>query len=128
MNRRTQRLEQMEIETLVEEAFRDLVEKYGFSLVTKNHGRELFFDFNRASETVSISIEVGSRPIVEIIEPIPQTGEDAVPWAEKNGVQRSRRFPKLEMTRNFKDLEGYLQEMATRLFSKEIDWLARSSK
>jgi hypothetical protein len=40
-------------------------------------------------------METGGHPIVELFYPSAETGEAPVPWAERNGVQRSRRIPRL---------------------------------
>ena len=116
----------MDFKSVIEEKFRFLVTDYGFSVAVNDYGREVFFTFDRGIETVSISVEAGSNPIVEIFEPVSESGDKAVPWAEKNGVKRSRRFPKLGITTNFKEESSYIQEMATQLAKTEREWLEKA--
>ncbi|MCP4142972.1 MAG: hypothetical protein GY755_22235 [Chloroflexi bacterium] len=80
----------------VAEAFRFLEEKYGFSKPEiENLGREVFVHFHRNDETISISMEAGSKPLIELFLLCEGTGEAPVPWAERNGKKRYRRFPKI---------------------------------
>ncbi len=47
------------------------------------------------NQTVPISCEMGSMPIIELFYPCSEISEASVPWAEKNGVARARRIPQL---------------------------------
>ncbi|GAB1263815.1 hypothetical protein [Aurantivibrio infirmus] len=83
-------------------AFGFLKERYGFSEPeTESLGREVFVRFHRNDETVSISFEAGSQPLVELFLICEGTEEKPVPWAERNGKQRYRKFPKLSKSQNF---------------------------
>jgi hypothetical protein len=49
------------------EAFSFLTQNYGFSEPeVKDYGREIFVYFNRNDETVSVSMEIGAEPLIEI--------------------------------------------------------------
>ena len=100
-----------------------LIDDYGFSLTTRDYGREIYFDFERGLKTVSISLELGSEPIVEIFGPVSQFGGEIVPWAEKDGINRGRRFLKTRAMRDISDRDAYVQEIAERLIKDEREWL-----
>lgn len=84
------------------DAFSFLNVKYGFSEPeVENLGREVFVYFHRNDETVSISIEAGSEPVMELFLLCEGTSEKAVPWAARNGKPRFRKFPKLSVKNEF---------------------------
>jgi hypothetical protein len=85
-------------------AFRRLVDVYGFGQpVIKPIGRESFVRYFKGTREVCISYEDGASPLVELFYPSSETGERPTPWAEKDGVQRSRRFPRLEVAEPFSE-------------------------
>lgn len=102
----------------VVDAFGFLVERYGFSKPeVESLGREVFVRFHRNDETVSISKEAGSAPLIELFLMCEGTNEMAVPWAERNGKQRYRRFPKLSRGKSF------FQNGPREFEEIESDWL-----
>lgn len=92
-------------------------------------GRETFVRFHRGDRTVSIAFEPGSSPTIELFYPVEGTDDDPVPWAERNGVARARRIPRLNVrTKPYRDeatLKQSLKVLAKALFDVEADWLAR---
>jgi len=122
-------MERNDLVQKIEEAFSFLRTKYGFGYpVVKDYGRELFVEFERNAETISISIEVGSAPLVEVFIPVEGTAYKSVPWTAKNNIQRTRLFPKLKISRKFmpNDSEAvteYLAEMAEQLDVTQAEWL-----
>jgi len=122
-------MERNHLVQMIEEAFSFLRAKYGFgNPVVKDYGRELFVEFERNADTISISIEVGSTPLVEVFIPVEGTAYKPVPWASKNNIQRARLFPRLKISRKFvpNDSEAvaeYLAEMAEQLDATQAEWL-----
>ena len=115
-------------EQTVIDSFRFLQDKYGFSTpVAEDFGREIFVRYRRADQIVSISWEIGSSPITEIFYPSAETGAAPVPWASRDGVQRSRRFPKVRPATRFTNDETsmvkYLEESAREFEEIEATWL-----
>ena len=116
-------------EKSVNNNFRYLQEKYGFSAaaVVEDYGREIFVRYERNYQTVSISYEYGSSPLIEIFYPSSETGDKPVPWASKNNVQRSRRFSKTRPKSHFSDdetsIEKYIEEIALEFEKIESKWL-----
>lgn len=114
-------------------AFEFLIARYAFDeLEYEAIGREAFVRFHRGHQTVSIAIEPGSPPIVELFYPSSETGEPPLWWAERHGVPRSRRIPRLHVHERFNqpDAEGllrYLRACAEALERAEPDWLNSSS-
>jgi hypothetical protein len=100
------------------DSFRFLNEKYSFSEPEiENLGREIFIRFHRNDETVSISMEAGSAPIVELFLLCEGTKEKFVPWAARNNKSRFRKFPNLVATKDF------FTEAPKELERVESDWL-----
>lgn len=115
-------------EKTVLDSFRFLQDKYGFSEpVANDYGREMFINYDRANQTVSISYEFDGSPRIEILYPSVETRDRPVPWAEKNNVQRSRRFPKYKIAIRFSDDENsmpkYIKEMSLEFEKVESSWL-----
>ena len=116
-------------ENVVKEEFHFLQRKYGFSSpVTEDYGREIFIKFERNAQTISISLEYGTSPLIEIFYPSSETGDKPTPWASKDGVERSRRFPKLKINTKYSDenensVKGYIKEMSCVFEEKEAEWL-----
>lgn len=115
-------------EKTVVENFRFLQDRDGFSApVTNDYGREIFIRYERANQTVSISYEFGNSPLIEIFYPTAETGAAPIPWAVKDGVQRSRRFPKLQLTLRFSgddtSMVKYIEELAVKFEEAESQWL-----
>lgn len=107
-----------ELTNKTKDAFSFLNLKYGFSKPeVENLGREIFVHFYRNDESVSISLEAGSEPIIELFLLCEGTSEKAVPWAARNGRPRFRKFPNLAISCNFFD-------GAPKAFEKvESEWL-----
>jgi len=85
-------------------AFRRLVDVYGFAEpVIEPLGREIFVRYLKGYREVSISYEPGASPLVELFYPSSETGDRPTPWAEEDGVQRSRRFPRLQVAETFSE-------------------------
>lgn len=108
--------------------FSFLKTKYGFSEpVFEDLGREVYIRFNREDQTVSISYEFGSSPLIEIFYPSSETGDKPVPWASKNDVERSRRFSKIKTSIRFSDdedvIKSYVKEMSLEFENIESNWL-----
>ena len=102
----------------VKEAFSFLTQKYGFSdPEVKDYGREIFVEFNRNDETVSVSMEIGTEPIIEIFLLCEGTQEKPLQWAERNGKQRYRKFPKFTIIKNF------FHEAPNKFEETESEWL-----
>jgi hypothetical protein len=125
----SQRFDKNLFEKCVDDSFRFLQETYGFSVpVATDYGREIFVKFERGNQTVSISYEFGGSPRIEIFYPFAETGDRPVPWAEKNNVQRSRRFPRYKLAIRFIDDENlmpsYIKEMAHEFERVESIWLS----
>ena len=111
------------------ENFKYLQVEYNFSYpVTEDLGREIFIKYERNNQTVSISLEAGSEPLIEIFHPSSETGHEPVPWASKNGINRSRRFPKVETHSKFIETDEnesiqHIKEMSVSLKKNEQPWL-----
>ena len=111
--------------------FRPLVELYGFDQPDSEPiGRETFVRYHRGGHTISVALEPGSRPIVEIYYPAKETGEPPVPWAQRQGVPRAGRIPHLAVAVDYDEddpssLVSYLAATATALQQVERDFLAR---
>ena len=110
------------------DSFRFLQDRYGFSApVSEDFGREIVVRYERGYQTVSISYEFGSSPLIEIFYPSKETGAVPIPWATRDGVQRSRRFPKLKLETRFSDDEAsmirYIGELSVRFEEVESNWL-----
>lgn len=111
------------------ENFNFLQDEYNFSTpVTEDYGREIFIKYERGNQTVSISLEIGSNPLIEIFHPSSETGDKPVPWASKNGIDRSRRFPKVETCSKFietdeKESTNHIKEMSISFKNNEQPWL-----
>ena len=108
--------------------FRFLQDHYGFSTpVMEDYGREIFIRYERDKQTVSISFEFGSSPLVEIFYPSAETREPPIPWASRNGVRRTRRIPRLNIKNLFlgdeNSMTQYIQEIALEFEKVEAEWL-----
>jgi hypothetical protein len=67
-NRASQRFDKKLFEKSVNDSFRFLQDRYGFSTpVATDYGREIFVKFERGNQTVSISYEFGMTPLIEIL-------------------------------------------------------------
>ena len=114
---------------MTKEVFSFLEDESEFSEpIIKNFGREIFIDFDRGYQTLSISYEIASEPIFEIHNPSDEAGEESVPYLMKDGMPRSRRFPKLERnvvfsSENSATFKKYMEEMASLLQKAEAEWL-----
>ena len=114
---------------IVKEEFQYLNDRYGFlPPITEDFGREIFVRFERKEQTVSISLEHGNSPLIEIFFPSSETGDNPTPWLEKNGIERSRRFPSIAINSNFKEddensMKDYVREMSSAFEEKESEWL-----
>jgi len=112
--------------------FAFLVERFGFEPPEiKQLGRETFVQYHRGDCTVSIAWEAGMTPILELFHPPRSRDEPVVPWAERNGVARTRRFPspgqRLESRfdpASDERLDKYFAELASRFAEHEGAWLA----
>jgi hypothetical protein len=108
--------------------FRYLQDSYGFSApVIEDFGREIYVNYDRDNQTVSISYEFLSYPIIEISCPITETGEPPVPWISKGEIQRSRRISKAILASRFSFDENtiarYMPELALAFDKTELNWL-----
>jgi hypothetical protein len=119
-----------EIASACEQRLSFLVERHGFEPPqVERIGRETYMRFHRGNRTVSIAWEPGLAPVVEIFEP-PQSPTDKVEsWAERNGVARMRRFPRVRTTSKFEpndrsQLDKYFGEVGEQLQKEEESWLA----
>lgn len=99
-------------------AFSFLCSKYGFSEpLIDVIGHETFILYHRNNETISISIEPGGGPIIEIFLLCHGTAEPPVPWAEYNGNERYRKFL------NLPDIKNFFKEAPSALEATEQSWL-----
>lgn len=114
---------------IVGKEFAFLQAKYGFGkFIIRELGREVFFDFEREAETVSISFEVGNHPIIEMFVPSEKTNVKPMPWAKKGEIPRSRLFPKLNINTRYdpqsiSSVETYVCELAMEFERSELGWL-----
>jgi hypothetical protein len=110
-------------------AFQRLVDKYGFAgPVIEPIGRETYVRYRKGLHEVSIAYEPYAAPIVEFFYPSSETGERPTPWAEMDGVQRTRRFPSYRIDVRFKDsnqasFAPYLEATADALERDEREYL-----
>ncbi|HEU4765211.1 MAG TPA: hypothetical protein VFT93_06110 [Candidatus Eisenbacteria bacterium] len=75
-------------------AFGFLCDRFGFqSPEIERLGRESYVHFQKGPRIVSIAWEPGTAPIVELFLPTEGSGLPATPWAERDGIPYSRRFP-----------------------------------
>lgn len=82
-------------EAAARRAFHALTERFGFAHPqTERLGRESYVRFRKGTRFVSIAWEPGTAPIVELFLPSAESGDPPLPWAERDGVAYSRRFPR----------------------------------
>ena len=114
-------------------AFQRLVDRYGFAEpVIEPIGRETYVRYRKGLHEVSIAYEPGAAPTVEFFYPSSETGESPTPWAEMDGVPRTRRFPKYRIDVRFKDSDQasfapYLEATADALEREEREYLQFSA-
>jgi hypothetical protein len=111
-------------------AFRRLVDGHGFAEpVIEPIGRETYVRYRKGHREVSIAYEPGAAPIVEFFYPSSETGERPTPWAEQDGIQRTRRFPRYRIAEHFKESDPssfapYLEATAEALEREERAFLS----
>jgi len=110
-------------------AFDALAERYGFAAAEiETLGPETYVRYHRGERTISICFERGLPPIVALFYPAAETGEAALPWARRNGVDRSCRGLRIPHAGNFPpaeaDLDAYLRACAAALEHGQQAWLA----
>ncbi|MBL8091842.1 MAG: hypothetical protein KF758_15815 [Anaerolineales bacterium] len=120
-------------EKTVKENFYFLQDKYGFlAPVVTDYGREIYVKYERGNQTVSISYEFGSNPLIEIFYPSNETGDKSIPWASKNDVKRSRRFSKVKTSILFSDdedvIKNYVKEISLEFETIEKTWLQTTTE
>lgn len=99
-------------------SFNFLKDRYGFSDAEVEHnGRELYIQYHRNNETISISIEPGAKPVLELFLLCADTNEQPVPWAAHNNHQRYRKLLQIDSVDNFFDVAPHILE------DTEHDWL-----
>jgi hypothetical protein len=114
-------------------AFRRLVDVYGFSNPeVERVGRETYVRYRKGDHEVAIAYEHGTSPIVELFYPSAETGERRVPWAERNGVHRARRIPRLDVDERCsgsdpRSFARYLDASASALEMAERTFLEASA-
>ena len=114
---------------IIEREFSYLSARYGFGkLKVRDLGLKVFFELYRGLEAISVSVEIGTAPLIEIFVPAEETNEKATPWAKKAGVPRARLFPKLDCSKqhNLKDLTAYescIAEIAREFELSQEEWL-----
>jgi hypothetical protein len=91
-------------------------------------GREVFVRYHSGYRTVSISYEPGMSPIAELFYPAAETGEQPLEWAQRNGVPRARRIPRLRVGPKFEEAEPdtygpHLAALADGLCRQELDFI-----
>jgi hypothetical protein len=124
------KLKQSWFGSVCHEAFAGLVEQHGMSGPEVEHiGRETFVRYHSGDRTVSISCEPGVAPIVELFYRPADAGEKIVPWAERNGIQRTRRIPRLEVSEPFsptsaETYRSYINALAKAFLTQEAKYLA----
>lgn len=122
-----------EFETACLNAFRDLVERFGFDEPeVESIGRETYVRYHKGRRTVSIAYEDGTEPIVELFYPSCETGDKPVPWAARGDVPYSRRIPRLKVDASsdggsVSGLQRYLAASLLALESVERSFLERPS-
>jgi hypothetical protein len=110
-------------------AFDALAERYGFAAAeVEALGPETYVRYRRGERTISICFERGLPPIIELFHPATEPGEAALPWARRNGVDRSRRGLRIPHAGNFPpaeaNLDAYLRACAAALEQGQQAWLA----
>jgi hypothetical protein len=109
---------------------RVLVDRYGFDPPQAEQiGCETYVCFHRGNQTVSVAWEPGAVPIVELFYPPLVPSDRVVAWADRNGVSRARRIPRIRVPGgvNADDLaafDQYFAEVAAALVKEEAEWLA----
>jgi hypothetical protein len=93
-------------------------------------GWELYVEYHKGDRTVSVCHEDGFSPLIELFHPPVAASDRPVAWAERNGVARCRRFPRLDVSARFDhndpaQLARYLRECVAALERTESDWLNR---
>ncbi len=112
------------------EAFAPLVTEFDFEEpVVKPLGREVFVKYHKGAVEISVSVEPGASPLVEFFYPVAGTSDEPVPWMERNGVARARRFPKVAVSRPFNaddhsDYARFVGELYASVRSNEADFLS----
>ena len=115
----------LEFEEACVDAFRPMVDVFGFDEPkVERIGCESYVRYHCGAQTVSISFEDGMSPIVELFYPIEGTSERPVFWAERNGVARGRRIPRLIVKEKFSpgNLSAYLRAEQQALETNEADF------
>ena len=109
----------------VQQAFSTLVTAYGFEVpAVEDLGREVYVLYHRGTRTVSVSMESGGRPIVELFYPSLETGEAPVAWARRNGMDRARRILRLHAADGHQpSVEAQLESAFCALEDEEIGFL-----
>ena len=111
------------------DAFAFLVGRFGFDEPeVESIGRETYVRYHRKNQTVSIAWEAGMAPIVELFYPPLTPSEQPVPWAERGGVARCRRIPRLRAlgkldAKDEASMSRYLRDEAAALEQVEHEWL-----
>ena len=107
-----------------------LVERHGFAPPeTERIGHETYVRYHRGDRTLSIAWEPGLTPVVELFQPAQSPADKVEFWAARNGVARTRRFPRVRPTTKFNpndraQLESYFGEVGAQLSKEEESWLA----
>jgi hypothetical protein len=105
--------------------FRQLVEGFGFDEPeVEQLGHETYVRFHKGPVTVSVAWEPGTNPIVEFFYPAHE-GDEVVPWASRDGVAYTRRFPRVAVRGAYHSQhpEPYLRDLMATLAEAEVAFL-----
>jgi hypothetical protein len=103
----------------VQDAFLALLKQYHFSPPEfETLGRESYVRFHRNGETISISQEAGTAPLIELFLKCEGTSERPIPWAEREGIQRYIKWPKVG------PINDFYADAPKSFEHAEIEWLA----
>ena len=95
-------MNQAEFQDEVEKVFGFLVQDMGFSTPKViDFGREIYIEYSNKNRTVSVSLEAGSEPLLELYLPCEGTSESPVPFISKAGVNRYRKVVKISKEKFF---------------------------
>jgi hypothetical protein len=110
-----------------------LCDRFGFDEPTfEQIGHEHYVEFHKGPRTVSVSLEPGGSPVIELFYPSSDTGDAPAPWASRGDTPYSRRIPRLRVyarsrPRNVDELASYLHEAAQELCATEHGFLAQEA-
>lgn len=114
---------------LCPKVFSFLVDRFGFEPPElKYWGGEVVVEYRKGSYLVRIVMISGAAPHVELVYPASETGEDAVPYLNLDGIPRAQRLvaPHRDESPPWPaQQEQHLEHLAAHLLSTEGERLSR---